>query len=107
MRHGRMDRRIAIRRVTVTQDAYGQATRGETALATVFASRIELRPGDTFVGGADMTTNSVVWRIHWRSDVSERDIVSHGSERFEITALREVGRRAGLELVCERTGANV
>jgi head-tail adaptor len=107
MRHGKMDRRIVIKRSTIVKDAFGEATTTEAVLATVFAARIELRPGQTVAGAGDATVSAVVWRIHYRADLMPSDIVEHGYERFEVTGIAEIGRRAGIDLACERVGQNV
>lgn len=103
---GSLDWRIDIVLRTATQDALGQPSWSESVLASVWARRMEQRLSEVFAAGADRAASTVVWRIRYRTDVTADMIVIHGTERWEISAVQEYGRRVGLDLICRRTGAS-
>lgn len=104
---GKLDRRIAIITRTMTQDSTGQPVATESTLATVWAYRMEQRLGEVFTAGADRPADTLVWRIRWRDDVTRDMVISYGSERYEVLAVREEGRREWVDLIVSKTGASV
>ena len=101
---GSLDRRIDLVLRTIAQDATGHPVASESVLATVWARRMEQRLSEVFAAGADRAAGTIVWRIRHRTDVTADMIVIHDTERWEIGAVQEYGRRVGLDLICHRTG---
>lgn len=101
---GSLDRRIDLVLRTATQDALGQPSWSESVLASVWARRMEQRLSEVFAAGADRAAGTIVWRIRHRTDVTANMIIVHETERWEISAVQEFGRRVGLDLICRRTG---
>jgi SPP1 family predicted phage head-tail adaptor len=106
---GDLDRTIQIIEQTKTKAGNGQVTLADgPVIATTRARRMEQRLSEVFSAGSDQPAGTVVFRIRWRSDVnSVNQIVVSDGQRFEIKAVIEFGRRVGLDIVCERLGANV
>lgn len=104
---GKLDRRIKILASVVQQDETGQPIAVESELATVWAYRMEQRLGEVFTAGADRPADTLVWRIRWRDDVTRDMVIRYGSERYEVQAVREEGRREWLDLIVSKTGASV
>jgi SPP1 family predicted phage head-tail adaptor len=100
---GRLDRRIAIERAEVVDDGYQNRETNWALIATVWA---EYRPGkgsERFAAAAQSAMQPVAFWIRWsRSlcDVSPRDRVRFENRIYAITAVTEIGRREGLELMC-------
>jgi SPP1 family predicted phage head-tail adaptor len=106
---GDLDRTIEIIQQVKTKAGNGQQVLSDgPVIARPRAKRMEQRLSEVFAAGSDQPAGTVVFRIRWRSDVSGvNQILVSGRERFEIKAVMEFGRRVGLDIVCERLGANV
>jgi SPP1 family predicted phage head-tail adaptor len=101
MQAGELDRRIELRRATTVTDATGGETRTWFAIATVWASKQDVRDAERVRAqevGATITTR---FQIRWSSDVADLDasdeLVCEG-RTYAIEAVKEIGRRDGLEI---------
>lgn len=103
MRAGLLDRRITIQGKIVTQDDFGGEVVTWADVATVWAEELELHGLERyalrqFVGHALRT-----FRIRWSAAVAvvttEHQVVYNG-RTFDITDVREIGRREGIEIDC-------
>lgn len=101
MRAGKLDRRITIQRKPVTQSDSGQEVVTWVDVATVWAEKINVKGLERFavqqlIGQALMT-----FRFRWSVTVSEitstHRILLDGRD-FDITDVREIGRRQGIEI---------
>jgi SPP1 family predicted phage head-tail adaptor len=99
MQAGRLDRRVTIEQATATQNDYGEPVRTWSTLATVWAEKLDLKASERFAGDQHDARIDTVWRIRYRADVTPLMRVSHGGLRYDIQGTRELGRRAGLELL--------
>lgn len=107
MKAGKLDRRITIKTVTLTQNETGEEIESEVTLATVWAFLMEQRPGEVFAAGSDMQKEQVIFQVRNRNDLNTTMKVVYKTDRYEITGIKEVGRNNRLNLVCERQGDNV
>ncbi len=105
MRAGQLDRRIALQRKTETASALGQPGEAWTTYATVWARKIEKSVRDVFTSDQMQANRSVVFRIRYRSGVSDTDTVLFEGQRFEVRGISEYGRRVALDLECEVYGS--
>jgi SPP1 family predicted phage head-tail adaptor len=100
---GRLDRRIAIERAGNVDDGYQVRDDAWAPIASVWA---EYRPGkgsERFAAAAQSAVQPVAFWIRWSravADVSPRDRVRFQNKIYSITAVSEIGRREGLELMC-------
>lgn len=101
MRAGKMDRRITIRGTTLVPDGYGGWIEGGvTDIATVWASA-QQQGGREFIAADQVQSERrVVFRLRYRSDLDTTNTVLFEGTEFNIREVRELGRRAGLELHC-------
>ncbi len=102
MHIGDLNTRITIQQSAETQSASGAVTAAWSTLATVWAERNDLTGREYLQAqqaGSEITTQ---FRIRWRSDVTAKMQVVHGSATYSIEALfdRE-GRRRELFLICK------
>jgi SPP1 family predicted phage head-tail adaptor len=106
---GDLDRSIEIISQVKTKAGNGQQVLSDgPRIARTRAKRMEQRLSEVFSAGSDQPAGTVVFRIRWRSDVSNvNQFVIADGQRFEIKAVQEFGRRVGLDLICERLGGNV
>lgn len=96
---GRLDRRITIEQPTASQDAYGEPVESWGALATVWAQVQPLRGEERFEAQQVGAERTVRFRIRYRSDVTEQMRVVYDGDVYDITAVLELGRREGLEIL--------
>lgn len=98
MRAGDMDRRVTIRRYTSTVDEYGDPVQAWTDLATVSAN-VRQESGREFMAAAtEMGSRKVIFRLRWLAGLTVTDQVRFEGHDHDIHEVRELGRRAGLEL---------
>lgn len=103
MSAGALDRRITLSRETVTNTGLGP-TRTWTVLTTLWASRKDVSDGEKATAGTVQST--VVSRFVVRSSIASRgllpkDRLAEGGLTFEITGIKEVGRRDRLEITAQ------
>lgn len=106
MRAGRLDRHIHIERATPgAPNAAGTATLAWSPLACVRAEIIQ-GSAQEFIRGGAVDEAAIVFRIRWVCEVKLADRVVYEGEAFNIKELKEIGRRRGLEIRCQRIGGS-
>ncbi len=104
MNPSRMDRRVVLLKYAPTRDAIGGVIEAWTESDTVFAEKQDQTGREFLAAGqinAAMTTR--FW-LRWRPDVTPADrlrlLGGRGAidQEYDIQAVREVGRRDGLEI---------
>lgn len=101
MRAGGLDRRIVIERVSVTYDEFNAPVEQWSTLATVWASKVDVKDGERFRADAVSSEITTRFRIRYSTtvaDVSPRDRISYDGRLYDIVAVKEVGRREGIEI---------
>ena len=103
MRAGGLDRIITVQRSTHTVNDYGTPGWTWTDLATLRARIVEGGTEETVRPNAGSHDEVVfVFRTRWRGDITTADRILHAGEPFDLVAVKEIGRRAGLELRVRR-----
>lgn len=100
MNFGKFDRKLLLQRPTkVPQDAYGApAPAGWEDVATVYGQQ-KFGAGTEAVLAEQQTAQQVVtWQIRYRRDVVPDWQFTYEGRTYQITAVQEIGRRAGLLL---------
>ena len=98
---GALDRRVVLQRATTTKDAFNADVDAWSDLATVWASKHDISDGERTRAaevGAVITSR---FQVRWSSalaDLSARDRLLYAGVDFNITAVKEIGRREGLEI---------
>jgi SPP1 family predicted phage head-tail adaptor len=110
---GDLDRRITIERFTTGTNALNEEVRSWGTLATVWASMRPLYGSERLAAQEVSAQATTQFRIRWAQslkDLSPLDRLRYDNKVFEISEVREIGRREGLEIIAaaraERT-ANV
>lgn len=103
MSAGALDRRITIRRGTVTNTGLGTTTVWADQV-TLWASRKDISDGERAAAG--MVQGTVVSRFVVRSSsvsrgIKPKDRLIEGGLTYEITGIKEIGRRDRLEITAE------
>lgn len=103
MRAGQLDRRITIQRKSLTQSGSGEEVVTWTDVATVWAQKIENRGDERFAAKQYVGHAIRTFRFRWSSTVSEistQHRILFDGRAFDITDVREIGRREGIEIDC-------
>jgi SPP1 family predicted phage head-tail adaptor len=100
MQAGPLDRRVTLQAPITSQDSAGQALRAWSTLGDCWAQRIDARGREALAAGAVGAVLETVWRIRWRSDLTEACRLVFEGEAWDIQSIGQLGRRDGLELRC-------
>ncbi|WP_316214076.1 phage head closure protein [Bradyrhizobium sp. SZCCHNR2032] len=104
MRAGNLDRVIEIQRRTTGLDLYGTPIDVWTTFATMRAQLLQNGTDDR-EGARGKTTDAVLtFRMRWLDGVTLENRVVYQGSQFTISQIKEIGRRVGLDLTCERLG---
>lgn len=104
MRAGRLDRLVTLGKRTVASlTDYGEETVTWTDVP-VWAERRDLRGDERWTAQQVMGTQTCVYRIYYRTDLTVEDRLVDGADTYDIHSVVEVGRREGLELLCSARG---
>jgi len=104
---GKLDRRITIKTNSETQDSYGGPQDSWVTLVTNLPAMISHKSGnETFEGNRLNYRVDKSFIIRWRTDLKARDRVEYTPDRgvtevYNIRDIIEIGRRQGLELICD------
>jgi head-tail adaptor len=104
MRSGNLDRVIQIQRSTTALDMNGAPMRTWTLVATMRAQKLENATDNRESDRGDTTDNVITFRMHWIDGVTLENRVTYQDQPFKIMTIKEIGRRVGLDIMCERVG---
>ncbi|MGY3575285.1 head-tail adaptor protein [Bradyrhizobium sp. USDA 4504] len=105
MRAGNLDRVIEIQRRTTGLDLYGTAIDTWAKVATMRAQKLENATDNREGQRGDVTDTVITFRCRWLDGLSLDHRLLYDGQAFKITRLKELGRRRGVDIVCERVGA--
>ena len=100
MLSGPLDRRLTVRRATVSKDAFNADVSSWGDLVTVWASKEEVRDGEKIRAqqvGASITARFQTRWTATMAGVTTSDQLLCEGRLFNITGKKELGRRDGLE----------
>ena len=98
---GKLDTRIAIRRATVTADAFNEPAETWATLATVFAYAMPIMDGERWQAGQTIAQQSYRFTIRWSlgvSDVNPRDRIIYDGREYDISGVKDIGRNEFREI---------
>jgi head-tail adaptor len=104
MRAGSLDRVIQFQQRSTGLDYNGTPIDVWTAFATMRAQKLENATENRESDRGDTTDAIITFRMHWIDGITLNNRLSFEGQDFKITRLKEVGRRIGLDVVCERVG---
>ncbi len=94
---GRLDRKITIQELTTTNDEYGEPVESWSDLATVWAEVKQQSAREMWESGK-VSEVEMMFRIRYRSGIDTTNRISYDGDTYDITGVREIGRRDGLEI---------
>jgi len=98
---GALDRRVTLLHAVTTRNALNEPVKAWLPLVTVWAHKADVSDGERIRAeqvGASLTTR---FQIRWSTDVSGLSATNQldcEGRRYEISAVKEIGRREGLEI---------
>jgi len=101
MRAGPLDRLITIERFTETRDEFNAQVKNWGTLATVWASKSDVSDAERIAAQEAGSTITTRFQIRWSGDVSDvnaRDRIAFDGKIYDVSGVKEIGRREGLEL---------
>lgn len=101
MRAGDLDRSIVIQAATTTQNAFGEPVETWAKIhtdATIAARIVPTRGAERFTAQQVVGKAVVTFRVRYRTDVTTLNRIVYDSRNWDITDVREIGRREGLEI---------
>lgn len=104
MRAGNLDRIIEIQRRSTGLDLYGTVIDVWTTIATMRAQKLENAIVNHEGARGDTTDNVITFRMRWLDGVTLENRLTYEGHAFTIKRIRELGRRVGLDVMCERVG---
>jgi head-tail adaptor len=105
MRAGNLDRVIQIERESTALDLYGVPIKVWTAFATMRAQVLQFATDDAGSAERGNTTDiKITFRMRWMDGLTLENRVCYQGQAFVIRQIKEIGRRIGLDAVCERVG---
>lgn len=100
MRAGKLDRRITIRRYQVIgHNEFNEEIRDWADVATVWAQQRPNRGSERFAAQQVAGTAVMMFHIRYR-DVKVEDVIRYDGKEWNVTDVREVGRRVVTEIDC-------
>lgn len=102
MRAGSLDREITIERFARTVDGVGKRAETWTAHATVRAQLVQSSTDEFLRDHGETAAKAVIFRVRFLAGITVADRVRFDGVVFDLVQVKELGRRAGLELRCER-----
>ncbi|WP_316227878.1 MULTISPECIES: head-tail adaptor protein [unclassified Bradyrhizobium] len=101
MRAGNLDRVIELQRRSTGLDLYGTPIDVWTTFATMRAQLLANATDDRDGARGKASDAVLTFRMRWLGVTLENRVVYQGSQ-FTISQTKEIGRRVGLDLTCER-----
>lgn len=98
---GRLDRRITIQTVTLTQDSFGQAIESWADYKTVWAMVEYPSASERFISAGLHSARAAIFTIRDLDDLNETMRIVYQDLYWKITGIRESGRKQGFEISAE------
>lgn len=104
MRAGKLDKSISIDRLSRTVNDYGTEVEAWAPVATVRAQLVQASTEEFMRSAGSISETAVVFRVRYREDLATSDRVTHQGQAYDVKEIKELGRRAGLDLRCVAAG---
>ena len=98
---GKLNRRIVIEDNTPVQSSTGEPVEGWATFATVWAEMMKPSVAERYIGDQFAGFRGIVWRVRYRSDITNLMRVVYSSVNYDITGVYEMGYKRDLLIVSE------
>lgn len=92
---------MTLQTFTIAQDTFGQPLETWSTLATVWANKRDVAASERVSAHREVSTLASVWTIRHLSGLTAKNRLQHDGLNYDITGIRELGRREYLELLTE------
>lgn len=101
MRAGKMDRRVTLLKFEeIGRDPLNTPIEDWVETATVWAQQRPERGAERFSAAQIAGAKVMTFHVRYRDDIGVKDRLSYEGQTFEITDVRELGRRVVSEVDC-------
>lgn len=97
MMSGRLDRRLTLQKPTTTTDDYGEEETTWNDYCEVWGS-IQKQSGREMFEAGKLAEIEILFRVRYLSEIDTTWRIQYDGKDFDITHIKEVGRRDGLEI---------
>lgn len=102
MKAGKLDRELTVlRRVQTGTSDLNEPIYAWQVLRTVWAALVFKTEDESFAAGQRYAKRAVTWRTRFMDDITAEHRLQAGGETYNVLGIREIGRRAGLEIAAE------
>ena len=91
-------RKIIIQRFAETKDDFGSAVKAWTTFKTIYANVTPISGREMHSSNRENIIRSASFYIYFDSTITVKDRISYNSETYDITYIRELGRRESMEI---------
>ena len=101
MQAGKLDRRITLQRASTTKNGFNEDVEAWGDIATVWASATPVSDAERVRAQQVGAVISMRFQIRFSTavaDLSPTDRLTYNGKTYNITAVKELGRRQGLEI---------
>lgn len=101
MQGGKLDTRIAIRRATITANAFNEPVETWGTLVTIWAEAKPVLDGERLRAGQTIAQQQYRFTIRWSSNVDEvdpRDRVLYDGKDYDIEGVKHLERNRWVEI---------
>ena len=101
MQAGKLDRRITLQRASTTKNGFNEDVEAWGDIATVWASATPVSDAERVRAQQVGAVISMRFQIRFSTavaDLSPTDRLTYNGKTYNITAVKELGRREGLEI---------
>lgn len=105
MTAGTLDRRLRIQRATQTHDGLSTVETWANYGAAIWGARTLLTDGERWRAQAVQATATARFTVRWSAfaaGITTKDRIVCEGQTFDITGIKEIGRRAFLEITAAR-----
>jgi len=97
MMAGRLDRKVTLQKPSTSKDKYGEEQYTWSDYRTVWADIKEQSGREMFEAG-QLAEVEILFRIRYLSEITPKWRIQYDGKDFDISHIRELGRRDGLEI---------
>jgi SPP1 family predicted phage head-tail adaptor len=102
MKAGRMSETVTIERETEVIKPGGTVTLTWATIATRKAEVIQANTAELVKPFGEEEKAAIMFRVRYVADVVTKDRLTYRGQHYNIREVKEIGRRRGLDLRCER-----
>ena len=92
---------ITIYKNIESKDNLGQVKYSLVKYMDFFASKYDWQNRENYSANNLITSDIVVFKIHFDANITTSDIIDYEGKRYEIKGIKEIGYKVGLEITAQ------